>query len=340
MSDEHDPDDVAETACRFTDTELAIYLFLLQGPASLPDCCAATGLEEGEVTRVLENLSQSKLVQPLPIQPPRWRAVAPNLAFLNFLSKLRAEYAKLSRQTTSLNNVLNELQSVMRSDVLGCHSAVGVEKLADEAETRTKLIELLLTAQHSVRAMHPTVAWGDVLDMDFSVDRALYDRGLDIRSIYPHTTRRQREGLNYFRRLRELGCQFRTTVSVPGRVILIDDRIAVLLLRSRHDGGVVAREPNIVGFFEQLFEDTWDRALPVSEYDYDKDVRRELELLVLIELSSGRSDEAIARRLDISTRTLRRYITGLYERFGVETRFQLGVAAARAGILPGAPDLE
>lgn len=339
MSDEHGPDDDPDVACRFTDVEIAVYLSLLQGSASLLDCCTATGLDEDTVTRVLDDLVRSKLVQPLSTQPRRWRAVAPNLAFLGFLSKLRAEYAKLSRQTTSLNSVLDELQTAMMSDTLDCRSTVGIEKLTDAWETQTKLTELLSTARHSVRAMHPTVASDGVVGVDFSTDRALYDRGLEIRSIYPHTARRQREGLNYLRRIQEIGGQFRTTVSVPSRVILIDDRVAVLLLRSRHDGGVIAREPNIVGFFEQLFEDTWDRALPVSEYDYDEDVWRELELLVLVELSTGRSDEAIARRLDISTRTLRRYITGLYERFGVETRFQLGVAAARAGVLPGEPGL-
>nr|WP_247648714.1 LuxR C-terminal-related transcriptional regulator [Saccharomonospora xinjiangensis] len=339
MSDEHGRADDPDSEFHLGSADDSVYRFLLKGPATLPDCCAATGLDEDTVARALADLTRSKLVRPLSTQPRSWLAVSSNLAFLRYLTRLRTEYTALSRQTRSLNAVLDELRTAMSEDTFDRRAMVGIEKLEDSPQTRRTLAELLAGAQHSVRAMHPTVSSDEEVRADFSSDRTLHDRGIEVRSIYPHTARRQREGLNYLRHIQRIGGQLRTTVAVPSRVILIDDRVAVLL-RSRNDGGIIAREPNIVGFFEQLFEDTWDRALPVSEYDYDKDVWREIELLVLVELSTGRSDEAIARRLDISTRTLRRYITGLYERFGVETRFQLGVAAARAGVLPGEPGLD
>jgi DNA-binding CsgD family transcriptional regulator/sugar-specific transcriptional regulator TrmB len=340
MSDEHGSDDHSATTCRhLTHAGMEVYRFLTRGPATLAECVAATGRAPETVTEALDYLADARLVEPQDGEPRRWVATRPRLAFVDFLARLRAEYTKLSERTTSLSAVLDELQAAMLADTNREQATPGIERILASDGLQETLTELVAGARHSVRAMHPTVASDDAVRVDFSADRALYERGIEIRSIYPHTARRQREGLNYLRHVQQIGGQCRTTVSVPSRVVLVDDLVAVLQSRSCVDGVLIARDPNIVAFFGQFFEDAWDSALPVSEYDYDEDVWREIELLVLVELSTGRSDEAIARRLDISTRTLRRYITGLYERFGVTTRFQLGVAAARAGVLSGEPKL-
>ncbi|WP_223268058.1 helix-turn-helix domain-containing protein [Streptosporangium nondiastaticum] len=51
-------------------------------------------------------------------------------------------------------------------------------------------------------------------------------------------------------------------------------------------------------------------------------------------LAEGRTDEAIAKRLGVSRRTARRIATGLMERLGARSRFQVGVLAVQAGWLP------
>ena len=47
----------------------------------------------------------------------------------------------------------------------------------------------------------------------------------------------------------------------------------------------------------------------------------------------GAKDEQIARKLDLSLRTVRRRIAALMTELGVDTRFQAGVEAARRGWL-------
>ena len=49
----------------------------------------------------------------------------------------------------------------------------------------------------------------------------------------------------------------------------------------------------------------------------------------------GHGDEAIARQLNVSVRTVRRHVTVIYERLDVRSRsrFAAGVAAAKAGWL-------
>ncbi|GAA2509262.1 helix-turn-helix transcriptional regulator [Streptomyces longisporus] len=63
----------------------------------------------------------------------------------------------------------------------------------------------------------------------------------------------------------------------------------------------------------------------------------DMEVAILRQLECGRSDEFISRSLGVSTRTLRRYLAGMCGKLGVVTRFQLGAAAARLGLL-GAVD--
>ncbi|MFF9869684.1 LuxR C-terminal-related transcriptional regulator [Streptomyces sp. NPDC013953] len=54
---------------------------------------------------------------------------------------------------------------------------------------------------------------------------------------------------------------------------------------------------------------------------------------VLAMLAAGAKDEAIARRLGCSERTLLRLLTALVAKLGAESRFAAGVQAARLGLL-------
>lgn len=50
-------------------------------------------------------------------------------------------------------------------------------------------------------------------------------------------------------------------------------------------------------------------------------------------LAGGLTDEAMARKLGISERTVRRLVSELTERLGAASRFQAGVCAVRLGWL-------
>jgi DNA-binding NarL/FixJ family response regulator len=52
---------------------------------------------------------------------------------------------------------------------------------------------------------------------------------------------------------------------------------------------------------------------------------------LLAYLNAGLTDEAIARELDVSERTVGRRISRLQDMLGVASRFQLGSQAARRG---------
>lgn len=92
---------------------------------------------------------------------------------------------------------------------------------------------------------------------------------------------------------------------------------------------VLIRDPMLVRAFIELFERLFAQALPLPAAGGDADADVELVRM----LGAGLKDEAIARYLGCSLRTVRRRIAALMERHGADTRFQLGMAVAQGGQL-------
>lgn len=88
---------------------------------------------------------------------------------------------------------------------------------------------------------------------------------------------------------------------------------------------LVIRNPVIRGAFRAWFDMAWERS-PARGGDAGVDERL-IELLGL-----GYKDETIARHLGVALRTVRRRVAALMEQHRVTTRYQLGVALARAGL--------
>ena len=94
------------------------------------------------------------------------------------------------------------------------------------------------------------------------------------------------------------------------------------------DGALAIRDPVLVRVFTALFDHAWSVALPLRDVTQPSPER----LLVSL-LATGMKDETIARNLGWGVRTVRRRVARLMADLGVTTRFQLGVAAERSGLL-------
>lgn len=127
------------------------------------------------------------------------------------------------------------------------------------------------------------------------------------------------------------GEQQRYLEAVPLDFIVFGDQGVLLADEEPHlraPDMLLVRAPNMLRMFQALFDQLWRRADPVHDgAAADADVRV-LELLGL-----GFKDEAIARHLGLGLRTVRRRISTLMAEHGVDTRFQLGVAVCRRGLL-------
>ena len=122
---------------------------------------------------------------------------------------------------------------------------------------------------------------------------------------------------------RDLGSEF---------VVLVEEAAITLAEWGNAEGPyVLIRNTALVGCFAAWFESMWSVAPEVEAPDEDTDAAL-IRLLTL-----GAKDELIARTLRIGLRTVRRRVAGLMDRYGVSTRFQLGVALERDGRLARSP---
>ncbi len=64
------------------------------------------------------------------------------------------------------------------------------------------------------------------------------------------------------------------------------------------------------------------------------------ERLIVVMLTEGHTDAAIAAKLDLSVRTIAYTLSSLMDRYGVSTRFQLGLRLGAEAVQPDDRDDE
>jgi DNA-binding NarL/FixJ family response regulator len=116
---------------------------------------------------------------------------------------------------------------------------------------------------------------------------------------------------------------------VGTRLVVVDREIAFLPGSSPADSDTVIRTPATVERLVAVFDTHWDSArAPVAGR-----LLNDLQYAVITLLASGMTDEAVARKLDISPRTVQRHVRRIMELFGVRSRFELGIHITRRGVL-------
>ena len=129
---------------------------------------------------------------------------------------------------------------------------------------------------------------------------------------------------------------------LPFKLLIADDDAALVGLAGAAGQGeaLVVRGSLLVDAFVRLFELQWELALPIADVarggddgadGRGGDVLTEVDRRLVAMLSSGMTDEAMARAIGLSHRTVQRRLADLARRVGAEGRFQLGVQAARRG---------
>lgn len=156
--------------------------------------------------------------------------------------------------------------------------------------------------------------------------------GRSMRTIMPLTMLTDPRWHAFAVELTELGEQLRF---LPREEITVDFGVfggtAVILDEGGgpDDDFILLRSAALIGAFTALFEELWRRAEPLLDPDPSTQ-----DLKLLEYLSLGFKDEAMARQLGISLRTVRRRVAALMAEHGVETRFQLGMAVSSRGLVP------
>jgi DNA-binding NarL/FixJ family response regulator len=101
-------------------------------------------------------------------------------------------------------------------------------------------------------------------------------------------------------------------------------------------GAIVLQSSSLLDMLVLAFEDHWRRATSLPLADIAGEQAEEVEVTqldrtMLSLLAAGHKDEAVARQLRITVRTVRRHLHDLADRHGCQSRFQLALEASRRG---------
>ena len=164
------------------------------------------------------------------------------------------------------------------------------------------------------------------------LDTRALQRGCRARVIYPTGPHLGRDFEGYVERMAAAGAQLRVH-PLPLHRLLILDRSTAILSRGApgadDQAALAITTPALVSMLLDLFEFWWGGAQDLVATPDQAPNTVEREILSL--LREGLSDQAIARRLSISDRTVRRVLSDLSRRAGTQSRFQLGVRATQLG---------
>lgn len=315
-----------------------VYRVMLADRAhGLVDLCRILGLDEQQVRRALDMLFELELVRRSSDHADAWRAVDPKIGLQNLLARQNAELeqrrARIAESQASIATLIAE-----RAAGAGpAEAAAGTERLLGIDAVIARLESLTEAARTEIAGITPGAAQPAAsLDAARRNDARLLERGVGIREVIQDSCRRDPATAAHARWLTEAGGQVRTAPTLPHRMVLIDARIAFVPLDpvDSAKGALQVMDPGIVGTLLALFDRIWDGAVPFgvpAAPGRDGLTAREREILKL--LAAGLTDEAVATRLAISDRTVRRAMNDLCERLGAASRFEAGLKAARAGWL-------
>ncbi|MFF7337117.1 LuxR C-terminal-related transcriptional regulator [Streptomyces sp. NPDC008163] len=262
-------------------------------------------------------------------RPARYTAIDPRHGLT---ALIRARQAELDAATTALESYAAEYhERVLRADPRRL-----VEVIEGPAAVADRLRDLVVGAEQEILAFD-TPPYLTVPSSMAGMERDALARGVTVRAVYAAEVLRLPGRAEPVKELAALGEQARVVPRVPLKMVMADRRAAMIPLTSNEESvrtaAVLVRQSRLCDALVELFEAKWFQGAPVfaPAPTTDRPDLSPAEQALLSLLNSGFKDEAIARQLGVSERTLRRRTAELVERLGATSRFQAGAQAVRRG---------
>ncbi|NDZ81342.1 LuxR family transcriptional regulator [Streptomyces sp. SID10853] len=341
MGQQQTGDNVFATGNSLNAEEVAVYRwFALHRHLDLPRVAAETGLGEATVHQALESLLRIGLVQPDKEDPDRVWAVDPHLVAAVATAPLERTIAEQQNRLRVFRDQFARLASDYEEGKQG--ASAELETIPGLSQVRAALNRASEQCREDMITVQPGGTRSpEVLQDALARDSELLARGVRMRTLYHHTARFNGPSQAYVATASALGAEYRTAHQLFGRMIIFDRKAAFLPDHHGTLGAVVVREPSVVHFLCELFEQVWSQAKPFSDAANDglEAVAKDLDRTILQLLATGLKDETVARRLGMSLRTTRKHIADIMQKLGADSRFQAGVAVAIGGLLDDDTDL-
>lgn len=289
--------------------------------ASPAEIAAALGHSAARVGRALDRLREHGLVGRLSGARRRYAAIEPQTALdalvrerTGELEHVRVAAAELSRMfAAAREHATDEVEIATGGDAL----ARWFVTLQQEARTEVLTLD---RPPYALTTSNP-------------VEATALTRGVVYRAVYAPEALTWPGVLDDIRDLVKRGEEARVLPGLRVKVAIADRRLALipLSLDLTEVRAAIIRPSALLDTMVDYWELCWKQALPLDAPADDalgEEDRQMLRLLV-----SGLKDDAIARQLGWSVRTMRRRMSRLHELLGASNRFQAGAIAARRGWL-------
>jgi sugar-specific transcriptional regulator TrmB/DNA-binding CsgD family transcriptional regulator len=310
-----------------------VYVKLVDNPqSSSAQLAALCDLPPQTVARILGRLVRRGMATRLPGRPPRFEAVAPDMAVQPLLSRRESDL-QLARAA------VHELTAAFLRASRNTFPHELVEVVTGPENILNRALMLQDSAQSLMRGIVklPYVVAGPE-DANAERERRRLNEGVEYRAIYDQLAVEQPGKLDDIRGSVDDGEHARIVANAALKVWIIDESAAII--PSRHvaygiDAAFVVYPCALLDALIALFELEWQRAVPFRRYVQPTggDVLDESGGVLLRLLAAGLTDAAIARSTGMSLRTTQRRIQEVMRELGASTRFQAGLAARERGLI-------
>ncbi|MBT2224910.1 helix-turn-helix domain-containing protein [Nonomuraea sp. NEAU-A123] len=298
-----------------------------------------SGESAARIQTSLSRLRAKGLVSRLWGRSPRWTVTNPGTSIRSLVRGLQSELDRLT-------DTADELEAAFRTVGQDPEEGGQFEVLAGPEEQARWYVRLQQEAKEEVLTFDRPPY---VLDYHNPLQTGLLRSGVRYRTIYVPEAFDHAGALDEVGSLIKAGEEARVLPRLPFKMAIVDRWRAVMPLHMDPPltRGVLISGSTMVVALVELFERLWREALPVrpelwreptsapepadEELDLAELGPEDRRLLTL--LAAGLKDDAIARQLGTSPRSLRRRLRLLLDQLNAETRFQAGAQASRRGLV-------
>lgn len=309
-----------------------VYRALVSAPkCPIADLARRTSLPETRVRDSLAELLRADAVVSLDSADGTWEAKRPDIVAAEALRR----FDGWREQLHDAESQLTEAFRYARFQDVG---AVDVELLkGNETFERYRVIQKAAHS-HVWSVDRPPYYWdGPEIARQERLQVEQMAAGIQYRTIYQESEGDSPVRNAAMARTVANGESARVLARPPLKMTIVDNEMALVSLDPPQGAeGTLAtllvHHSALLDVLRNVFESLWSFAVPVNLHSLNQEISsREREILTL--MAAGAGDDAIARRLGVSRRTIVRHIGRLLEHLGSTTRFQAGAQAARRGWL-------
>jgi DNA-binding CsgD family transcriptional regulator len=270
----------------------------------------------------------------LRLRPDGGRDVLPPPAALQLmLARRQGEIQAAYQQINEGWRLLEALITDARHEGDPIEAGNDIVVITDDSIVQQTVAELYRSTRRELRATM-TAYVRRIEDADYALTptETAKGSGAQFRHLYDASFTRDPVGAQVIKRSLEAGEEARICAELPTRFFLVDGSVALIALTPTGlDGAALVRSAPLLTLLGDWFEAVWNAPETTEIVAAPRDPLTPDQHAVLRLLADGRTDDAIARSLGSSVKTVRRNVGAILAALGVSSRLAAGAAAVKRG---------